>query len=199
MRTARHRSLVLFTALACVVAALLTGRSLHAPEPGALLGEPGHGGVTQAPAAPPRTPSSPSRVPQHVSLASPRDLSVDETRGGHTLKRHVGLTESDLRERLRREPHVSAASTYDDVRTAEWVVGEALARSGSRLDAWRARTGRRPNLVIDYHGSAAHPIGRSLGRDDGSVRPCSDAIVVLKWDERAGDFFVLTSYPECRQ
>lgn len=42
------------------------------------------------------------------------DLERDERRGGHTLSRHVGRSDADLRERLSRERQISAASTYTD-------------------------------------------------------------------------------------
>ncbi len=139
------------------------------------------------PGAPPLTPPS---APRH-------DLSVDERRGGHTLERHVGRTDEQLRERLQREPNISAASTYDDRVTAETVVTHAFDASADELERWRARTGRRPNLVLERTEPA--PIGRSLRRGQRTVSACDRAVVVLRWDERARSSFVLTSYPECRR
>lgn len=127
-----------------------------------------------------------------------RDLGRDEQKGGHTLSKHVGRTDGQLRERLRREPRIAAASTYTDRTTAEQVVGVALAAGSARLRKWSRRAGRRPNLVLDYHGDLDHPIGRSLRRGERSPVACADAVVVLKWDPTAGQFYVLTSYPEAR-
>ena len=128
-----------------------------------------------------------------------RDLAADEARGGHTLARHVGRTDAQLRDRLRREPGISAASTYGDRETAERVVGATLAWAGTRLRDWAGREGRRPNLALNYTGGAqGRPIGRSLRRGASGPQPCVDAVVVLRWDERRGDFYVLTSYPEVR-
>jgi hypothetical protein len=127
-----------------------------------------------------------------------RDLGRDEQKGGHTLSQHVGRTDDQLRERLRREPRIAAASTYTDRSTAEEVIAVALAAGSARLRKWSRRSGRRPNLVLDYHGDIEHPIGRSLKRGDRHSVPCTDAVVVLKWDPTAGQFYVLTSYPEAR-
>lgn len=126
------------------------------------------------------------------------DLARDETLGGHTLSRHVGLTDEALRERLRREQGIAAASTYFDRTTAERVVADVLARAGTRLERWRDRKGPRPNLVLDHDGDPARPVGRSLRRGDSRVRDAHDAVVVLKWHGEAG-YFVLTSYPEVRR
>lgn len=122
------------------------------------------------------------------------DLARDEARGGHTLARHVGRTDAQLRERLRRE-QISAASTYFDRATAERVVARTLARQRSRVDQWLARKGSRPNLALDYRGDRGETIGRSLTRRSPQTIPCRDAVVVLRWDGNRG-FIVLTSYPE---
>lgn len=111
----------------------------------------------------------------------------------------MGRSDEDLRARLRREHGISAASTYPDRETAERVVGETIAREADRIHGWRGRTGRRPNLALDYRGSPDTVIGRVLRRGDRRPRPGIDAVVVLRWDERAGDFYVLTSYPETRR
>ena len=114
--------------------------------------------------------------------------------GGHTLARHVGKTDAELTERLRREPQISSASTYTDRTTAERVVGAALAAPGPGFDAWRARSGRRPNFVLRYSDRAT--IGRSMSRTRSASLPCNHALVVLRWDDRRQRFYVLTSYPE---
>jgi len=134
--------------------------------------------------------------PTPATRVARRDLGADEARGGHTLRKHVGRSDGELRERLARERGISAASTYTDRRTAEEVVGATLAEAGDRLSRWVARTGRRPNLALDHR--ADRVVGRSLERGSRAVEPCLQAVVVLRWDERAGDFYVLTSYPEAR-
>ena len=126
-----------------------------------------------------------------------RDLSRDEEHGGHTLRKHVGRTDNELRERLADEPNISAASTWTDRRTAEQVVGLALEQNQGKIDRWRSRPGRHANLVIDYDGDPSHPVGRTLQRGEGKSEPCSHAVIVLRWAGEEG-YYVLTSYPECR-
>lgn len=136
-------------------------------------------------------------VPRAAAVVA-RDLAGDERLGGHTLARHVGRSDDDLRARLAKEPRIRTASTYTDRQTAEEVVAETLSRESRRVAAWAARRSPRPNLALDYRGRPARPIGRSLARRDGTVRPAFDAVVVLKDDGRGG-WFVLTSYPEERR
>jgi hypothetical protein len=121
------------------------------------------------------------------------DLSADEGRGGHTLKRHVGKTDAELRERLAHE-RISAASTYTDRATAEAAISAALEQNKDRIDSWLNRPGGRPNLVLDY--SSEKPLGRTLHRGDTESQACSHAVVVLKFDPPSDDH-VLTSYPQC--
>jgi hypothetical protein len=131
------------------------------------------------------------------TAGSIRDLSRDESAGGHTLRKHVGRTDDQLRERLRRERNISAASTWTDREAAERAVGSALEQNREKINRWLSRDGGHANLVIDYDGDPAHPIGRSLRRDANQPGPCAHATIVLRWMS-PNDYYILTSYPECR-
>ena len=125
-----------------------------------------------------------------------RDLSLDEAQGGHTLSRHVGRSDQELRQRLSRERNIAAASTYTDRETAGKVVGSVLNQQREKIQHWLERSGEHPNLTLDYEGE--QPIGRSLRRGATEPLPCSHAIVVLRY-AGGGQYYVLTSYPECRR
>lgn len=125
-----------------------------------------------------------------------RDLSSDDARGGHTLKKHVSRSDQDLRQRLRREREVSAASTYTDRHTAETFIAGCLDENQVRVQQWLDQ-GRHPNLALECFGDPAWPIGRTLRRGQSRPEPCSNATLVLKWTQPQ-DYYVLTSYPDCR-
>jgi toxin YxiD len=124
-----------------------------------------------------------------------RDLIRDEAAGGHILRKHVGQTDDELRARLERERNITGASTYTDRTAAEQAVGAAIAHSQDRIQRWLDRSGGHPNLVLDYDSQA--PIGRTINRGENQSRPCAHALVVLKYSG-PNDYYVLTSYPECR-
>ena len=124
------------------------------------------------------------------------DLQHDEELGGHTLQRHVGRTDAQLRERLERERDISAASTYADRAAAQRTVAAALAQNASRITQWLDRLGEHPNLALQFHGSDA--AGRSLRRGSERAETCYDAAVVLRWDG-GRNYHVLTSYPEAQR
>jgi hypothetical protein len=127
--------------------------------------------------------------------APSRDLSQDEAAGGHVLRKHVGRTDDELRQRLEQEPNISGASTYTDRPTAERVIGDALGKSNDRIQRWLSRSSGHPNLVLDYDSD--QPVGRTINRGDRQSRPCAHALVVLRYDP-PDRYHVLTSYPECR-
>ncbi len=145
--------------------------------------------------SPPNTnPTTSSSYSRHAE-APRRDLSQDEAEGGHILRKHVGQSDDELLARLHRERNISGASTYTDRATAERAVGAAIAESQDRIQRWLERSGGHPNLVLDY--DADQPLGRTLNRGETHLRPCSHALIVLKYKPPSG-YYVLTSYPECR-
>jgi Bacterial CdiA-CT RNAse A domain len=125
------------------------------------------------------------------------DLSRDEEAGGHTLRKHVGLSDQQLRERLQQEPNIAAASTYTDRQAAELAIGTALHENHDKIERWLRHPGGHPNLVLDYNGNPSRPVGRTLRRGKDHSEPCAHAVVVLKWTGLY-EYYVLTSYPECR-
>lgn len=148
---------------------------------------PGSGGAAETRAAGAEKPGSPA--------GTVRDLSRDEAAGGHVLRKHVGRSDEELRDRLRRERNISGASTYTDRATAERAIGDAIGDNRDRIQRWLNRPGGHSNLVLDYDSD--RPLGRTMNRGDSQSRPCSHAIIVLKYDPPV-NYHVLTSYPECR-
>jgi Bacterial CdiA-CT RNAse A domain len=140
--------------------------------------------------------SAGSRVEGRAPDGARRDLSQDEAAGGHILRKHVGQTDDELRERMQREPRITGASTYTDRATAEHAVGAAIAESQDRIQRWLSRPGGHPNLVLDY--DSVVPVGRTINRGEDRSHPCAHALVVLKYSG-PNNYYVLTSYPECRQ
>jgi Bacterial CdiA-CT RNAse A domain len=136
-----------------------------------------------------------ARAETHDNQAPSRDLSRDEAAGGHILRKHVGQTEEQLRERLERERNITGASTYTNRSTAEHAVGAAIEQSRRQIQSWLDQPGRHPNLVLDYDSDV--PIGRTMNRGEHQSRVCQHAVVVLRYTGPE-HYYVLTSYPECR-
>jgi hypothetical protein len=124
------------------------------------------------------------------------DLARDEARGGHTLDKHVGRSDQELRDRLDREQNISAASTWTNREIAQETVGQAVRAEQDKIARWEERGYRRPNLAL--HFDASRVIGRSIRRGQESSSPATQAVIVLKADG-PDSFYVLTSYPEDRR
>jgi hypothetical protein len=124
------------------------------------------------------------------------DLARDEARGGHTLDKHVGRSDQELRERLDTERNISAASTWTNREVAEETVGRALRADHDKIARWEERGYRRPNLAL--HFDAGRVIGRTMRHREESSSPATQAVIVLKADG-PNSFYVLTSYPEDRR
>jgi Bacterial CdiA-CT RNAse A domain len=150
-------------------------------------------GCGQNPAPPATARQEPTAENTLRRTAGRYDLARDEERGGHTLKKHVGRTDAELRERLEGERNISAASTWTDLDTAETTVAEALRAERGRIESWVRRGARRPNLALHY--DAGRVIGRSLRRGDSQTVLCTRAVIVLRADG-LDSFYVLTTYPE---
>jgi hypothetical protein len=153
--------------------------------------DPSGNAVKTAPMNVPATAASQGETSRH-------DLSDDEAAGGHTLRKHVGRSDDDLRERLREETHIAAASTYSDRATAETTVAAALDQNRQKILRWLQRSGGHPNLVLDYDSRDGRPLGRTLRRGENAPQPCAHAIAILRWSGN-GRYYVLTSDPECRE
>lgn len=154
-------------------------------------------GCGQAPAPSPKAGNEEQPQSTPSTAATDRyDLARDEARGGHTLKKHVGRTDEQLQERLRRERHISAASTWTDRETAEVTVAQALRAERGRIESWTKRGLPRANLALHY--DAGRTIGRSLRQGETQTVNCTSAVIVLRADE-ADTFYVLTTYPEDRE
>src|SRR6266550_3204246 len=91
-----------------------------------------------------------------AAIGPSRDLAHDESAGGHTLRKHVGQTDEQLRDRLREEGNISAASTWNDRASAEHAVGLTLDQDHDRINRWLSHSGGHRNLVLDYDGDQAH-------------------------------------------
>ena len=175
---------------ASIAAAKKTAASEEA-EPSSTPGGTRTRAVTPSSTATSRAGSRGATTPPAAEVR--RDLESDENRGGHTLSRHVGRTDAELRQRLKDEPDISAASTYTDQDAAERSVGLALSKNASKVSDWE-KANSHPNLVLRV--TMPTVIGRSVKSGDSTAKDVKAAVVVLKWAGR--DWYVLTSYPEDR-
>lgn len=132
------------------------------------------------------------RVERPVFRFSSPDLGAIEAAGsGHTLRRHVGIHDTQLLERAERTRN--DASSFFDASVAQRVVDRAFAENQPRIGAWLAR-GTKENLRLEVHSEQA--VGRVFRYDQQVVQESSNAYVVLKRAPKMPQgFTVITAYP----
>ncbi len=121
-----------------------------------------------------------------------RSLDWHERHGGHTMARHVGRSDDQLRARLKKSPKIRAASTFPNQATAEGVIREALRANRVRVRRWLGQDGEGSRLVLRW--DAGRVIGRGWFRGERRARELRRATIVLSM-KRKGEPIVLTAYP----
>lgn len=67
--------------------------------------------------------------------------------GGHTIARHVGQTEAQLRARLTSAPRLAVVSTFTDLRAAEDAISKVLQLESSAIKTWAQSS--NPNWKLE--------------------------------------------------
>jgi hypothetical protein len=115
--------------------------------------------------------------------------------GGHTIAKHVGRTEQQLRARLAAEPRLRVASTFTNLRMAEDAISKVLRLNAARLKTW-AQTVRPPPLRLSAQDMGS-VIGTGVVRATGQMVNLRKVTVILKFETYNGmPYYVLTAYLE---
>ncbi len=115
------------------------------------------------------------------------------TGSGHTVSRHVGRTDDQLKDRLANEPNIPKASTYTDESEANTAIKSVLTAKKAEIEAWLKDSSKPPRLRVD--GSSA--VGRVMPRGaQASVAGTSVRVILQKAPPGSGmPFIIVTSFP----
>lgn len=120
-------------------------------------------------------------------------LTAHESAGGHTLARHVGLTEIELAKRLATQITLPRASSFANREVAEQAISEAIDANQTQITNWL--TGSSARCQISY--TAISPIGITLARGATKTVAAQNIQIVLKRDSSVPfGYYILTAYPE---
>jgi hypothetical protein len=114
--------------------------------------------------------------------------------GGHTIAKHVGKTEADLRARLIAEPRVPAACSFPSLDVAERAVTHGLRVCANEIREWalRATLKSRPQAFEFAFSKAGHGVIRLTSE----FRQLDRVRIVLKYAEYNGmPYYILTAFP----
>jgi len=115
-------------------------------------------------------------------------LAAHEAAGGHTIAKHVGQTDAQLRAR-----NLPRASTFADRVTAELAIDHTIAANQTQIGEWL--TGSGNELVVTH--SMPISVGTSLTRGAAQSTNVSNVRVILRRDPGLSTGYrVHTAYPE---
>lgn len=120
-------------------------------------------------------------------------LAAHEARGGHTIARHVGRTEAQLRARLAQQSRIPAASTFRSLADAERIIGQALRANRQTITTWANSAANGQRRAFDF---AVRNAGEGVVRSTGQLIQMHKVRVVLKKEVLNGKlYYILTSFP----
>ncbi|MGF6479454.1 RNase A-like domain-containing protein [Paraburkholderia sp. JPY419] len=112
--------------------------------------------------------------------------------GGHTILKHVGRTEAQLRERLRLESERRVVSSFRDLAAAEWAISKVMESNTSKIRNW-AQSNPRRDLVL--YQDVGRKVGYGIIRATGEFKHMSTIQVVFRFEEYNGmPYYIFTSY-----
>ncbi|MFP4890434.1 RNase A-like domain-containing protein [Paraburkholderia sp. EG304] len=113
--------------------------------------------------------------------------------GGHTLLKHVGRTEAQLRERLRLEPKRTEVSSFANLQEAEWAISETMLANASKIRKWTTTSKRTLTLEKDV----GRKVGYVLTKKTDTLVDSSKVKVILKYGTYNGmPYYILTAMIE---
>lgn len=119
-------------------------------------------------------------------------LDFHEAAGGHTLEKHVGKTEAELKQRLETDRGIAAASSFTNSSIAEAAIGEAISRNERPIASWLRSRGNR--YTIDYNANTI--VGITLRRRASKATATSRLKIVFQRSSNLPPgYFILTAYP----
>ena len=116
--------------------------------------------------------------------------------GGHTILKHVGKTEAELRARLLAQRGMPVASTFKSLEVAEKTLYQAIRANAPAIEQW-ARYAAPGAKQAFYYTSRSGPVGQGVVRATNQFIELSRVRFVLKMEQYRGKlYYILTAFPE---
>lgn len=120
-----------------------------------------------------------------------RNVELQEQVGGHTIERHIGKSESWLRNRIQSEG-LENASSFRNEQIANRAQGRFVNRFQNEMNNWLKGSQNKP-LVREFDMN--EPVGIVVERGQSGHTVTSKVTVVLVKDGSPQGWHFLTSYP----
>jgi hypothetical protein len=116
--------------------------------------------------------------------------------GGHTLLKHVGKTEAELRARLLAQRSVPVASTFTSLEVAERTLYQGIRANAAAIEQWArfAAPGAKQPFFYSVRGGQ---VGFGVVRATNQLVHLSRVRIVLKMEQYNGKlYYILTAFPD---
>lgn len=108
------------------------------------------------------------------------------------MKKHVGRTDQQLKDRLKNEPNVPTASTFPDRATAESAVSKVIDDNQSKISDFLK--GKDNQIVVIE--KASEPVGTSWKRGAKAAVPGTEIYLIIRKDKKMPTGYrIHTGYP----
>jgi hypothetical protein len=115
--------------------------------------------------------------------------------GGHTIAKHVAVSEEDLLARLSRSPQLQSATSFFSLEQAEKVISAGLRANRLKIIHW-ANFARNSEATLDITYNANAVIGYGFRKGIANKENIyAVRIVLLKKIYNSKPYYLLTAYP----
>ncbi|MEQ4710655.1 RNase A-like domain-containing protein, partial [Providencia huaxiensis] len=122
-----------------------------------------------------------------------KTLIYHENFGGHAISRHVGKTDAQLLARFESEPNVLASSTFTNMKTADWAIGNGIGANQDKISAFMAGNGTR--IILTHETST--DIGRVIRKGQTQSTGSNKIVIVIDKDPlMPNGYKIQTAYPK---
>lgn len=119
------------------------------------------------------------------------DLRDHERLGGHTIARHVGKSDAQLRRRLRRDRHLKYASSFSSLGAANSNVSRCLAQAEPRINAWLRGTAASRGFTT-WHDRVT---GRTAFASGQVHNVTGLRMILIRDDSYSNGYRIFTAFP----
>lgn len=130
-------------------------------------------------------------------LAREIELAEEEAAGGHSIGKHVGKKDQDLRDRITKEG-LDAASSFHSYTEAQKAVNDVMKDQKGKIETWlKSGKGVKQDFTSRFENAE---IGKSITRDEMMMgiapHPVDGVTIVIKRDPSAPEGYrILTAFP----
>ena len=119
-----------------------------------------------------------------------------EAFGGCLIQKHVGLSDTQLKQRAIDNIKINDVSSFENLNIAEQVISSIINQNRNKIDNWLQNENSKNKETFISQISFSEVLGRSYNKNSDAFKNVSDAKVVLIKDSTFPEGYrILTGFP----